>query len=492
MTTRTAILGGALALLASAGLAQTQPVQTAAPPALPLQGFESENAILDTSIPFASGAREARQELRGSFGWSTFQEGQVQGVYYRFDPDGYARFSSTPRLDTDVFEVICRPRTLTCMGRKGGMTMTLTPAGQIQLGLESAVVGDRFFLSEGLSEVPLPDRVVQPLDGQLEALLSTGGELVVRRGDQDAQRHSLSGFFPVAAYLRWISARQDYAALPRDWPVPNSATLTGQASPQLLAPPQPVSPGYAAQVPTAQSALPQGVRGAGVTTEVAEVRGELNMLRRMLLDQNAAQAPAAAPGQMPASAAQVPMGAPQTSQMLAGAPPSRLDELEQSNKMLMHELQRLRRMSALGTNAAPAPEVHVMQGHAPLPSAGHHTAGSPDIHGDTAHMSASVAQQTAERLEYLMTEIGLDAKTALLLIQSNQENAQIQESTASGGSAYQDALVTDILAELQDQMPALETADGDSGAQTSDPLAQVSQDEFVLLSEYFRSVMQQP
>ena len=51
--------------------------------------FTPENAILDTSILFAIGAREARQELRGSFGWPTFQEGLVEGVYFRFDPDGY-------------------------------------------------------------------------------------------------------------------------------------------------------------------------------------------------------------------------------------------------------------------------------------------------------------------------------------------------------------------------------------------------------------------
>ena len=50
--------------------------------------FAPENAIIDVSIPFAIGAREARQELRGAFGWPTFQEGLVEGVYFRFDPDG--------------------------------------------------------------------------------------------------------------------------------------------------------------------------------------------------------------------------------------------------------------------------------------------------------------------------------------------------------------------------------------------------------------------
>jgi len=57
---------------------------------------ESSTAILDTSIPFAIGAREGEQTIRSSFGWPTFQEGFVEGVYFRFDPDGYARFSASP------------------------------------------------------------------------------------------------------------------------------------------------------------------------------------------------------------------------------------------------------------------------------------------------------------------------------------------------------------------------------------------------------------
>ena len=81
------------------------------------EAFTPDNAILNTAVPFAVGAREAQQSLRTAFGWPTFQEGLVKGVYFRFDPDGYARFSPSPRLDTDVFEVICRPRTYTCMAR---------------------------------------------------------------------------------------------------------------------------------------------------------------------------------------------------------------------------------------------------------------------------------------------------------------------------------------------------------------------------------------
>ena len=107
--TKAVVAGLFLSLSATAGGSQSQPRSN--------EAFASENAILDTSVLFAIGAREARQELRGSFGWPTFQEGLVEGVYFRFDPDGYARFSPTPRLDTDVFEVICRPRTHSCTAR---------------------------------------------------------------------------------------------------------------------------------------------------------------------------------------------------------------------------------------------------------------------------------------------------------------------------------------------------------------------------------------
>ena len=71
------------------------------------EGFENTTEILDTGILFAIGAREAEQALRSSFGWPTFQEGFVDQVYFRFDPDGYARFSPNPRLDDNVFEVVC-------------------------------------------------------------------------------------------------------------------------------------------------------------------------------------------------------------------------------------------------------------------------------------------------------------------------------------------------------------------------------------------------
>ena len=146
--------------------------QTATAP-VRVEEFTAENAIMDTSIPFAIGASEARQSLRGAFGWPTFQEGLVEGVYFRFDPDGYARFSPNPRLDVDVFEVLCKSRTQECHGRKAGLTVFLTPQGQLQLALEGVIAGDGFYLSEGVSEIQIPERVLQPLDLQMENLLAS-------------------------------------------------------------------------------------------------------------------------------------------------------------------------------------------------------------------------------------------------------------------------------------------------------------------------------
>lgn len=192
-----------------------------------VQEFSPDNAILNTAIPFAIGAREAQQELRGSYGWPSFQEGLVEGVYFRFDPDGYARFSPTPRLDTDVFEVLCNPGTISCIGRKSTMTMTITAAGELQIALEDVSTGDQLFIIDGITELPLPPRILQPLDSRLEALLSAGGELIVRRGPTETARVSLTGFSAVSTYLRWILAGQNYDGLPRGWPVPNSTNDSG-------------------------------------------------------------------------------------------------------------------------------------------------------------------------------------------------------------------------------------------------------------------------
>lgn len=222
--------------------------------------FDSRNAIIDTAIPFAIGAREAQQSLRGSFGWQTFQEGLVEGVYYRFDPDGYARFAPTPRLDQDQFEVICIPRSFICSGQKGALHLSLTQRGQLQIQLENLGAGDQFFLFDGTTELPLPARILEPLDIRTESLLMSGGELITKRNGQLVNNISLSGFSAVAAYIRWVAAGQDYSVLPRNWPIPNSATTA--ANQTLTQPDTWTRPNLASQsvVPWPNPSVPVGIR----------------------------------------------------------------------------------------------------------------------------------------------------------------------------------------------------------------------------------------
>lgn len=186
--------------------------------------FDPANAILDTSIPFAIGAQEGQQSLRASFGWPTFQEGLVRGVYYRFDPDGYARFSTSPRLDTDVFEVVCRPRTRVCAARKGPLNIRLTANGQPQIQISGLSAGMQLAVSDGQTVIPLPEQVLQPLTPALENLLASARELTIAQNGQTTETVVMDGFEAVISYLRWVAAGQDYSVLPANWPVPQGAT----------------------------------------------------------------------------------------------------------------------------------------------------------------------------------------------------------------------------------------------------------------------------
>ena len=415
----------------------------------PEDSFASENAILDTSILFAIGAREARQELRGAFGWPTFQEGLVEGVYFRFDPDGYARFAPSPRLDTDVFEVICRPRTHICMGRKGALQVTLNNRGQIQLTLENVADSDKFSISEGISELPLPQTLLQPLEPRLEILLASGGELIGRRGDNEIHRISLAGFAAVIPYLRWVAARQDYTVLPRGWPVPNA--VAAQEANRLTQSPSWQSPMPQPHVitQTLGSDPSQGDPSLpGVNSDVAEVRGELNVLRELLLNRqgelpNTAQVPQPLPG--------APLGLTQVQpitthgQNLNG----RLEELQNMANLLQSEIARLQ-----GT---------VPQPPQPAP------AEAPAAAEPKPEMAAPTdASRVAHHLEYLMTEIGLAPDVALMIVQQQQSADAPMPETAN------DTVVNDILQELRAQIPEMENKN----------------EEFHLLTDYFKSVTQ--
>lgn len=417
--------GVAALLIASTALAQQ--TQTA-----PEDSFTLDAAILDTSIPFAVGAHEARQELRGAFGWPTFQEGLVQGVYFRFDPDGYARFSPTPRLDTDVFEVICRPRTHVCMARKDGLTLTLNSRDQIQLKLENVTDADRFSIAEGISELQLPNNLLQPMDGRMELLLSSGGELVVARAGNEVERISLKGFAAVVSYLRWVAAQQNYTVLPRDWPVPNSNAASAEITkPQDWASPMP---------------KPLALDQTAADTEVAEVRGELRILRELLLKNEASPT--------------------QTHQAS-----DKLGELQRALDALAQEIDGLK---SEDEQALRVPAVQMIAQEAnPQPTTQTTLMAQPSSQFENAENDA---QQMARRMEYLMTEIGLDPEVALMVLQRGEIKAPQVADTSSANVV--DALLNDLRANLQPP-------------QEPKPPAQkheIPAEEFQLLTTYFTSV----
>lgn len=453
-------------VLCSSASAQEQPQNDA-------EAFASENAIVDTSIPFAIGAREARQELRGAFGWPTFQEGLVEGVYFRFDPDGYARFAPSPRLDTDVFEVICRPGTLNCLGRKGPLGVYLNGQGALQLQIDEVQNGDTLSIVEGVTELPLPKRVLMPLDARMETLLGSGGELVVKRGEAAVTRVSLAGFLAVTTYLRWITAQQDYGVLPRGWPVPNSTTsetTTAQTDTNWRAPAsnnnrQPV---YDRAEDPAQS-------DAAKATDLAEVRGELNALRDLLLSRRTA----APNGEGAAENPNEPL--PPTEETTGrDAEVKQLQDLAQS---LMKEIERLQDPAlAARDTTTPMQPLATDEMAKPVTT----TLGAASTAPNDPQAEAG---RIAKQLEYLMSEIGLDAKTALMLVQSGELEGQsspdpAQTMPTDQPVAESNDVVLDILAELRSQLPA------ESEQTNPEPIEPKQTDpaEFQLLTEYFKSV----
>lgn len=446
----------------------------------PQDSFASENAILDTSILFSIGAREARQELRGAFGWPTFQEGLVEGVYFRFDPDGYARFAPSPRLDSDVFEVICRPRTYACMGRKGAMSVTLNARGQIQLQLENVVENDRFFVMDGISELQLPTTLLQPLEPRLELLLSSGGELLVRRGDNEVDRISLLGFSAVVTYLRWVTAKQDYTVLPRGWPVPNSTngnTPSGLTQATVWQSPMPQPHVVIQTVPGANvAAQTLATRPTHNTTGTnsADMEGAVTLLNELLHNRQ--------------QHADAPSGQGDNS---VGSNTSRLEELQTMVKLLTYELHRLQNGNQTATGMSNQ-MVGQTNGQTPSQMPPQITLGGNTYDNTTqaapvmapaANMpnqgTPSNARTLAMRLEYLIEEIGLQPEVALMLVQQGQE-----AEAASPLSPEQSDVVSEILNELKSQIPP------SPSAEPAPIINQASDTGYQLLGDYLKTFSQ--
>ncbi len=441
--------------------------------------FTPENAVLNTSIPFAIGAREARQELRGAFGWSTFQEGLVDGVYFRFDPDGYARFSPTPRLDSNVFEVICRPRTTSCMGRKGTLSLYLSGDGSLQMRLQDFAPGDTLHLTDGLTDLPLPEQAMTDLDSRLETLLSSGGDLVIKRGEQQVSSTSLAGFGPVATYLRWITAQQDYAILPRDWPVPNTeplvaTTLTQTPTRQsLVALPQsqPVFEIEAQQIAPAESEI-----------QIAEVRGELNALRDLLATRNEPELESIDSVTFENSlevltpAEQLPRN--NTLEARVEALEYRLQEIEKS-------VLDIEKWASAQTSLKGDQQIASM----------HYSAQEEDFAANNG------TDRIVTQMDYLITEIGLDPETAFMLIRKGTLNGRDVSPMKEDETPEPASVIADILEELQSQLPTLtptaepannpevlKVTDASVASQSQQDQSSMHSGEYQVLTDYFQSV----
>jgi len=487
----------ALALLPLATSAAAQVAQSASG----ADAFTSENAILDTSVPFAIGASEARQDLRGSFGWPTFQEGLVEGVYFRFDPDGYARFAPTPRLDSDVFEVICRPRTFSCIARKGALTLLLNTRGQLEINLEGVVPGDTLYVIEGVTELQIPDRILQPLDWHLEALLSAGGELVARRGpDNEITRVSLIGFPAVTAYLRWITARQDYTVLPRGWPVPNAGGGASGALTQATGWPNTSGP---AQIVGAQEFQAQAAEPVAEDSEVELLRGDIARLKQLLEGRGSVETGATEAVTIagPAAASQPSPSADQ------------LSNLETATAAILRELEDLRGKilvieDSARAEAAPDPAALPVEAAEAAPEA-----------TDAAQEAPTIS--LADKLDFLITEIGIDPQLAVVLVEighpgetegyqlpvalneaSTMSSDEILSQLLSGLNAVgqlplAQAETSDVAAEQEPQMiaetsepeeaPVAEATDA-AEAEETPQVPELQPGEYVLIADYFASV----
>ncbi|MEM1374123.1 MAG: hypothetical protein AAGF78_07065 [Pseudomonadota bacterium] len=441
--------------------------QTAAAPAEDVrpsgaEAFTPGNAILNTAVLFAVGAREAQQSLRNAFGWPTFQEGLVQGVYFRFDPDGYARFSPSPRLDSDVFEVICRPRTYTCIARKGALAMVLNGDGRVQVAIDQVQATDTFALNDGFSELQIPPRVNGVLEPQMETLLSSGGSLVVRRNNEILEDISLAGFSAALAYLKWVAARQDYAVLPRDWPVPNgiapdpSQTTNATGWPNNSLRSQPV-------LQTSQAVPNNEEPSEAASPEIAALRSEVALLRDLLLAQTG--------GQMRmADAPAFPTSPPQADMAKTGRVLTNDDEI-------LHQLEALR--SEMGLAAMQSDDEQSGARSVTAESIG--VADLPVSALGTNEGGLGTTSPAAEvrHLHYLTVEMGLESQTALLILQISGALG-MPENVEAGhvlGTASSSENVFQRLVALQDDDPSRHE------------VAAEPTDEYQLLGTYFRSVL---
>jgi hypothetical protein len=205
-------------------------------------------AIVDTTRPFVKGAVEQESAMRGPMGWPTYQEGMAGPLYYRLDPDGYARFGPSERLDADYWEVTCSPDPVDCIGRRGDVTLRVESDGLPSVELENAAPQDRFRLDSAATEALTLDEIASP--ARAPVLLAAS----VLTAEESGRSMPVDGLAAVAAYIRWAEGAQADdlrfdAAPPR--PIgraspsvpekPAASAAAGKAAPDAIAAPAPVA-----------------------------------------------------------------------------------------------------------------------------------------------------------------------------------------------------------------------------------------------------------
>lgn len=182
-------------------------------------------ARLDTSRPFASDAVEQEAYLRHPPGWSVFQEGMAGGLHYRFDPDGYARFSKDLRFGPDGWEVTCTdwPQAA-CLGRRGSVQLRLSPDGERRLEVVDVLPGETFKREDSAGSLGAfwPAAELPPTLLSARALVST----------RTGERLPVDGAEIVATYMAWVQSGQ--AEWARYTPPPDLPARLSAAEPPAL------------------------------------------------------------------------------------------------------------------------------------------------------------------------------------------------------------------------------------------------------------------
>ncbi len=235
----------------------------------------AQEAVLDTAKPFTADAAEIEQYLRGPVGWPTFQQGKAGELFFRFDPDGYARFGTTERLDEDYWEISCKPSPTDCTAQRGPVRLGVDKGGQITIKLEGAQPADGFSL-DGTDGEPAPLSAL--LSAPRVASLLKASSLTPASGGEPLP---INGLETVATYIRWVENDQvgelafdakphrPFAVLPPPKPAGQPPSATPKKLPPGAQPASGASAARPAVTPAAEDqAAPAPQNGPGVVPTV--------------------------------------------------------------------------------------------------------------------------------------------------------------------------------------------------------------------------------